>query len=258
MKGLACMLAFTVSLAITDGASAQGEIGKVINWILPGAGTVADDIHGQFKNLVPIYGHAEEAASALARRVGEEVGGEAGGAVLAPWIRASKRSVETAGVQPIPTLIRNEVRGFYSDDFLNSVRYRIGSGNEFAVPANVFRGGAVAVVLDNVVVFRDAEAAQSAVLWAHELQHVAQYRQWGVEEFARQYVKHHENVEADADRAAESFRVSRSPIAPSGAWSTNLASCTVHGGVDGVRFWGAEGEWCNGLPPWALIRQKPT
>ena len=45
-----------------------------------------------------------------------------------------------------------------------------------------------AVTLDEVVVFSNANTAKDVQLWAHELVHVRQYEELGVDRFARLYV----------------------------------------------------------------------
>jgi hypothetical protein len=58
------------------------------------------------------------------------------------------------------------------------------------LPLLLLGNGAVrAVTLGDVIVFRDAHLAEDPLLWAHELTHVEQYRRWGVEAFATQYLQ---------------------------------------------------------------------
>ncbi|HSG65666.1 MAG TPA: DUF4157 domain-containing protein, partial [Gammaproteobacteria bacterium] len=64
---------------------------------------------------------------------------------------------------------------------------------------SLFQLGAVrAVTLDNVILFAGADEASDATLWAHELYHVMQYRDWGIEGFAARYLADHRTVEHEA------------------------------------------------------------
>ncbi|MDT4875752.1 hypothetical protein FQZ97_1111450 [compost metagenome] len=56
-----------------------------------------------------------------------------------------------------------------------------------------------AVTLVDVILFRDREGAlHDVALWAHELKHVQQFREWGVEGFAARYAEDPDSVEAPA------------------------------------------------------------
>ncbi|MNF04821.1 hypothetical protein D3C80_2044220 [compost metagenome] len=56
-----------------------------------------------------------------------------------------------------------------------------------------------AVTLVDVIVFRSLnDAMENLPLWAHELKHVEQYQQWGVEEFAARYSRDFNAVESPA------------------------------------------------------------
>ncbi len=59
------------------------------------------------------------------------------------------------------------------------------------------------MTLDDVVVFRESSVAlEDPKLWAHELKHVMQFAEWGVQGFALRYLEDYEAVEA----AAAEFR----------------------------------------------------
>jgi hypothetical protein len=56
-----------------------------------------------------------------------------------------------------------------------------------------------AVTLIDTIIFRHASDAEDNVaLWAHELKHVQQYQQLGVNEFARRYTRNYEELEGPA------------------------------------------------------------
>ena len=56
-----------------------------------------------------------------------------------------------------------------------------------------------AVTLIDTIIFRHANDAEDNVaLWAHELKHVQQYQELGVEAFARRYTRNYDDLEAPA------------------------------------------------------------
>ncbi len=60
-----------------------------------------------------------------------------------------------------------------------------------------------AVVLQDVVVFSSPQAAQGRRLWAHELTHVLQYQELGLEGFARAYAANALAFERQAEDHAQ-------------------------------------------------------
>ncbi|MGD8325146.1 MAG: DUF4157 domain-containing protein [Gammaproteobacteria bacterium] len=142
----------------------------------------------------------------LAQDVARETGDPAARHLLAPalalWVIQSRDAAIARGVEDMPSEIRKAFDEFVSSDVLDSVQWRI-DGETGVVGRSLFLAGAVrAVTLDNVIVFANANEAANAKLWAHELFHVLQYRQWGVEEFASRYVADRRAVE----HAAREFR----------------------------------------------------
>jgi hypothetical protein len=130
----------------------------------------------------------------------------AAGRTLAQWIIASHNTaIGTA--MPIPPYIRQKLTGYASEDSMNRVRYKIGD-NGFANLANALEKGgyASAVTLIDVVVFRGPSEFQDLSTWAHELTHVDQYAQWGVNSFAVQYVRNFHSVEDPAYAKGNGYR----------------------------------------------------
>lgn len=122
----------------------------------------------------------------------------AAGRALAQWIIAS-RNTAMGGAMPIPPYIRQALTGYASKDSMNRVRYKIGDNGFANLANNLERGGyASAVTLIDVIVFRGPSEAQDLSIWAHELKHVDQYRDWGVNSFAVQYVRNYHSVEDPA------------------------------------------------------------
>lgn len=199
------ILAVALSLAPVA-AQAQG----LASWVgdrvgLGDVGRTLDDANRRAKDAVPIYGQAEEAASGTVRHVTREAVVETAGPALKNAILMSRDNALAAGAGPLPPEVVWEFNGFYSPDVLNA-RWRVGQGHELSVQANAFRfGDAAAIALDTVVVFRDIRDAYSPWLWAHELAHIEQYRAWGVDDFAKRYVRDHGSIEAAANRRADEF-----------------------------------------------------
>jgi hypothetical protein len=118
---------------------------------------------------------------------------------LAGWIAAARDAAKAQGVEPIPAAIRAALAGYVPEPTLDGVRWRQG-GSELSLPQNVIRFGHVpAMTLDDVIVFQDRRTAlEDPKLWAHELKHVMQFAEWGVEGFATRYLRDYEAVEHDA------------------------------------------------------------
>lgn len=119
--------------------------------------------------------------------------------LLASWIAYERDAAKEQGVEPIPPLVRAALEGYVPSQVLDRVRWREGAG-ELSLPQNVIRFGHVpATTLDDVVVFADRRAAlEDPKLWAHELKHVMQFAEWGVNGFATRYLSDYEAVEREA------------------------------------------------------------
>jgi hypothetical protein len=134
-----------------------------------------------------VIGHAVNEAQA-----------QATGAWLEQWIIASHNTA-VSGAMPIPPLIRQALTGYASEDSMNRVRYKIGDNGFLNLADVIEKGGRVqAVTLIDVIIFRGPSEASDPSLWAHELTHVDQYRDWGVHSFAIQYARDYNTVEAPA------------------------------------------------------------
>lgn len=119
---------------------------------------------------------------------------------LALWLNQSREQALAAGAEPIPLDLRVKLQAWYPDDLLQSVRYRVGQGDDVdAASAMLQNQDVVAVTLVDVIVFRNRDDALSDLaLWAHELKHVQQYRELGVNGFAQQYVRNYHTLEDPA------------------------------------------------------------
>ena len=119
--------------------------------------------------------------------------------LLAGWIGAARDAAKVQGVEPIPAAIRAALTGYVPAKTLDRVRWRQG-GSDLSLPQNVIRFGHVpAMTLDDVIVFQERRTAlEDPKLWAHELKHVMQFEEWGVDEFALRYLRDYKAVERDA------------------------------------------------------------
>ncbi|SHM19033.1 DUF4157 domain-containing protein [Phytopseudomonas punonensis] len=121
---------------------------------------------------------------------------------LEGWILRSRESAARQGTLPIPAEIRRQLLPFYPAELLDAVRYKVGDLDELSAARNVMQNPDIkAVTLIDIIVFRDAQMAErDAALWAHELLHVQQYREWGTAGFAARYSRDFNAVEAPAYR----------------------------------------------------------
>ena len=127
--------------------------------------------------------------------------------ILEQWLIQSRNSAMGGSTSRMPARIRAQLRGFYQDEILDSVRFKVGDGGVFnAASLSVQYGGAGAVTLVDVIVFTSENDANfNTELWAHELKHIQQFREWGTRDFAIRYLRSWRGVEADAYTAQALF-----------------------------------------------------
>ena len=105
------------------------------------------------------------------------------------WIIASRNSAANSGVSRIPDNIRRTLSVLYPASLLDKVYYTTDSGSFLTL--QWFRdemGKKGAITLIDIIVFADSNrAATDTKLWAHELEHIRQYDQLGVDGFAQAY-----------------------------------------------------------------------
>jgi hypothetical protein len=124
-----------------------------------------------------------------------------GASALQQALRQSRNEARSGATAPIPFKIWKAVGCLYDDrKLLESVRYKIGDDEARNIANLSIRfGDAYAVTLIDTIVFaKKADALENVDLWAHELWHVKQFRDWGEREFAIRYVRDHRAVEAEA------------------------------------------------------------
>lgn len=108
------------------------------------------------------------------------------GNALATAIRIS-RNTARGGEQSIPPHIRAQLAPFFPPQVLDHARFNTSKAS-LSLPAaiNLVNEGN-SVTLDDLIVFTDSNTANNPVMWAHELTHVMQYMNMGVEGFANIY-----------------------------------------------------------------------
>jgi hypothetical protein len=119
--------------------------------------------------------------------------------LLASWIASERDAAKAQGVEPIPPAIRAKLTGYVPAAVLDRVRWREGA-TELSLPQNVIRfGDTPAVTLDDVIVFRERRTAlEDPTIWAHELKHVMQFAEWGIDSFSARYLSDSGGVEQEA------------------------------------------------------------
>ena len=121
---------------------------------------------------------------------------------------ALKRSRDTARAdsKPIPDEIRDALIPFYPAELLENVRYSIGDTTPGSVAGFAIRNGnAAAVTLIDTVVFSEEGHVRNLALWAHEIHHVQQYKDWSIAGFATRYAFSWQDVEAEATSRAHAY-----------------------------------------------------
>ncbi len=111
------------------------------------------------------------------------------GTALATAIRVSSAQANH-GSQVIPSTIAAILAPYFPANILAKARWNTlqNSGIDIVGQLAMLNRDVAAITLDNVIVFRDANDAQTNwKLWAHELVHVTQYENMGVEKFADVY-----------------------------------------------------------------------
>ncbi|MFK3681525.1 DUF4157 domain-containing protein [Pseudomonas sp. NPDC088890] len=115
-------------------------------------------------------------------------------------LRQARDEANAQGTEPIPLHIRAQLESWYDFAVLDAARFRVGNEQQISAANALLQNPDVnAVTLIDTIIFRHAEDADDNVaLWAHELKHVQQYQQLGVEEFARRYTRNYDELEAPA------------------------------------------------------------
>ncbi|WP_372781390.1 DUF4157 domain-containing protein [Phenylobacterium sp.] len=147
-------------------------------------------------------------------QAGEHIRRELQGQFVAPvleaWINGSY-STAMNGSMPVPIYIRAMLRGYIPEPVMDATRYKIGDNGflnaAFATQhyGDSFGGDVRATTLVTVIVFNSQADVDDPALWAHELTHVQQYRNWGAHDFAVHYARNFNEVEDPAYQVGDGF-----------------------------------------------------
>lgn len=122
--------------------------------------------------------------------------------ILASAIRFSKGQAQNRGTQPIPQNIKQQLSKYFPQHILESTSWTTANGISIDGMLKNWLNQEGAVTLDNVICFSSAELTTNVELWAHELTHVLQYDQMGVETFAFIYSTNWNSLEGQANENA--------------------------------------------------------
>ncbi|EFF75440.1 DUF4157 domain-containing protein [Achromobacter piechaudii] len=107
------------------------------------------------------------------------------GTAIATAIRFSRGQAINRGVQPIPPNVKSALAPYFPPGLLDKVRWTTAGGISLDGALKNWFNQEGAITYDEVIVF--SNPTEDLRLWAHELTHVLQYSQMGVETFAFQY-----------------------------------------------------------------------
>lgn len=110
------------------------------------------------------------------------------GPQLAFHIRQAHAQANSSS-RPMPQSIKSQLAPFFPPRILDKAKSttRGEAGISLATTTLEVNGDIAAITLNNIIVFRDNAATLDAALWAHELIHVSQYDNMGIDGFAAMY-----------------------------------------------------------------------
>ena len=115
--------------------------------------------------------------------------------IVVGLIESTRDAALERGAEALPAQIRTALAGFVPPELLDRVRWRVDDGLLASLERLLGAGYVSAVTLEHVVLFANTDDAQDPMLWAHEIFHVMQYDEWGIEGFAARYLADHASVE---------------------------------------------------------------
>ncbi|ASJ73876.1 hypothetical protein IMCC3135_18985 [Granulosicoccus antarcticus IMCC3135] len=116
-------------------------------------------------------------------------------------IHESRKQMSNRNLDVIPTAVRAELQAYFSSDILDEVRYTSDYSNVLSISQYALDwAGMDAIVFGHIVVFRElSNALNNMGLWAHELEHVKQYKRLGIDGFSQYYTHASSRIEAAAE-----------------------------------------------------------
>ena len=128
--------------------------------------------------------------------------------------------------QQIPQNIKIALSAYFPSNILNNTTWTTSDGISIDGALSNWLNQEGAVTYDDVIVFSDEQLTTNVELWAHELTHVLQYSQMGVETFAFQYSINWNSLEVQARENASRI-ISNINSVNQGSnprWTYNIAS----------------------------------
>jgi hypothetical protein len=112
---------------------------------------------------------------------------------------------------PLPDALKVLFSITFPREALDAIRV-VDTGDEPTLPAIINEvqtrfgeavGGRSAVTVDGIIAFSEIPENSAVAFWAHEIQHVMQYRKLGgIEAFAAEYTRNHRQLESEANAVA--------------------------------------------------------
>jgi hypothetical protein len=122
---------------------------------------------------------------------------------LAGAIRWSKARALERNPEPIPAAVAEKLRPYFPPHIISKVRWTtVGGGFTIDAAIGSWLDQEGAVTLDDVIVFRGVDAGADVAMWAHELTHVIQYDNLGIDTFAFIYSSNWNSLEEQAKNAS--------------------------------------------------------
>lgn len=178
-----CRLGCRAALVVALTAAGVGAIDRLSPWV--GSAGVIADAAGQAAESPASPGGS--AAPGTLEALGNGLQ-QAAASMLAVSIAQIRDDAILRGVEPLPAEVRRAFAGFLPEALLDRIRWRVES-DEFSLPGGVLSlGDRPAMTAGHVIVFANAADIERPLVWAHELHHVSQYAEWGIDGFARRYL----------------------------------------------------------------------
>jgi hypothetical protein len=122
---------------------------------------------------------------------------------LATGIRESRRQALERGVDSIPPQIRAELEPYFPAKILDKAKWTMAGGISLDGMLTSWFNLEGAITLGEVIAFSGGvQVPEDVEVWAHELTHVIQYEQLGIETFAIEYVHDFSRLESEASSNA--------------------------------------------------------